>query len=72
MYTHSQAIKLGVRGYVRNLSNGDVEIMAVGEIEAVNALIEWAKSGSPSAVVKNLKLDLINDLEEFEGFEIRY
>ncbi len=72
MYTRSQAIKLGVRGYVRNLSNGDVEIIAVGEVAAVNGLVEWAKSGSPSAVVKNLKLDLISDLEEFEGFEIRY
>ena len=72
MYTHSQARQLGVRGYVRNLSNGDVEIIAVGEVEAVNRLVEWAKSGSPSAIVKNLNLDLISDVEEFEGFEIRY
>ncbi len=72
MYTCSQARQLGVRGYVCNLSNGDVEIIAVGEVEAVNRLIEWAKSGSPSAVVKSLKLDLINNVEQFEGFEIRY
>ena len=72
MYTRSQARELGVWGYVRNLSNGDVEIIAVGKVEAVNSLIEWAKSGSPSAVVNNLKVDAIADVEEFEGFEIRY
>ena len=72
IYTRTQARQLGVKGYVRNLSSGEVEIVACGEPENIDTLIEWAKSGSPSAVVNNLKVDVVTDVEEFEGFEIRY
>lgn len=72
MYTQQKARQLDVRGYVRNLRNRDVEIVAVGEVDAVDALIEWASSGSPEAVVNNLEVELIDNGEEFKGFEIRY
>ena len=72
MSTRSQAERLGVAGTVRNLSNGDVEIVAAGETEAVDALLEWAKSGSPSAVVKNLQTEAMDYKDgEFSSFEIR-
>jgi acylphosphatase len=72
IYTQQKARQLGVSGYVRNLRNGDVEIVASGEDEQVNTLIEWAKSGSPEAVVANLEVEAITDnIEEFKGFEIR-
>ncbi|MEO0013428.1 MAG: hypothetical protein RLZZ535_1817 [Cyanobacteriota bacterium] len=72
MYTRAQARQLGVSGYVRNLKNGDVEIVAAGETEQVDALLKWAESGSPEAVVNNLEVEVITDVEKFEGFEIRY
>ena len=73
IYTRTQARKLGVCGYVQNLRNGDVEIVAEGEAQKIDALMEWAKFGPPSAVVNNLEVEVIsgND-EKFEGFEIRY
>ncbi|RMF27840.1 MAG: acylphosphatase, partial [Cyanobacteria bacterium J083] len=49
MHTLKQAKKLNLKGYVRNLSNGNVEIVAEGEDEKVDSLINWAKSGSPLA-----------------------
>lgn len=71
-YTQAQAQKLGIYGYVRNLRNGDVEIVAEGEAEKLDALIDWAKLGSPSAVVNNLKTEVLNNHEsEFSTFEIR-
>lgn len=74
MYTRTQAKQLGVSGYVRNLRNGDVEIVAAGEAATVDALLKWAESGSPEAVVNNLKVELIDidNGEEFKSFEIRY
>ena len=73
MYTQTQARRLGVCGYVCNLRDGNVEIIAEGEAAKVDALLEWAKSGSPSAVVRNLEVETIaNNIEEFEGFEIRH
>ena len=73
MYTRTQARQLGVRGYVRNLRNGNVEIVAEGTVEAIDALMAWAKSGSPSAVVRNLEVEVVtHHIEEFADFEIRY
>ncbi|WP_019504146.1 acylphosphatase [Pleurocapsa sp. PCC 7319] len=72
MYTRAQARQLGLYGYVRNLRNGDVEIVAAGEAERLDTLVEWAKSGAPSAVVSNLQLEVMNYSDgEFRDFEIR-
>lgn len=72
MSTRDQAKQLDVRGYVQNLSNGDVKIVAQGEVASVNSLIEWAKSGPPSAVVDNLAIKVLtNNVEEFKDFRIR-
>ncbi|BAU64368.1 acylphosphatase [Stanieria sp. NIES-3757] len=72
MSTRSQARQIGIDGFVRNLTNGDVEIIAKGEAEKVDRLLEWAKSGPPSAVVNKLEVEvLVDNGEELKGFEIR-
>ena len=71
-HTRQQALKLGLRGYVRNLVNGDVEIIAQGDSPQVDRLIKWAKSGSPQSKVNNLKLEIMSNEDEFEDFAIRY
>ncbi len=71
MSTQSKAKQIGVSGYVRNLANGDVEIVAVGEVDSVNELLTWAKSGPSSAIVDNLQVENLANDKEFQGFEIR-
>jgi len=72
MYTQSQAKELGVMGFVQNLDDGTVRIMAAGEDDKVDALIDWAKSGSPPAEVENLETEVMEYQQgEFDGFEIR-
>ena len=72
MSTRSQAEQLGVCGTVRNLNNGNVEIIAAGEAEAVNALIDWARSGPSSAVVDDLQTEAVDYKDaQFNSFEIR-
>ena len=71
-YTRQQALKLRLRGYVKNLVNGDVEIVAQGDSPQVDRLIEWAKSGSPAAEVNNLKLEVMSNKDEFKDFVISY
>ena len=72
MSTRSQAKQLGVYGTVRNLNNGNVEIVAAGETEAVDALIDWARSGPSSAVVNDLQTEAMDYKDgEFNSFEIR-
>lgn len=72
MYTQSKAEELGVLGFVQNLDDGTVKIVATGEDDKVDALIDWAKSGSPPAEVKDLQIEVMEYREgEFDRFEIR-
>ena len=72
MYTQSKAKELGVVGFVQNLADGTVKIIAAGEDAKVNALIDWAKTGSPPAEVENLQIEVMKyGAEEFDSFEIR-
>lgn len=46
-----EAERLGVSGYVRNLEDGRVEVVARGERSAVEALLAWCMHGPPGALV---------------------
>lgn len=52
----SMAIDLGVAGWVRNLSDGSVELAAEGTREAVDQLLEWCQLGPPHANVTTLEI----------------
>jgi acylphosphatase len=53
--TRERAQQLGCRGYARNLADGRVEVLAVGEPAAVDALIEWLWRGPPAAHVQDVQ-----------------
>ena len=72
MYTQSKAEELDVVGFVQNLDDGTVKIVAAGEDSKVDALIDWAKTGSPAAEVDNLQTEGMEYQQgEFDRFEIR-
>jgi acylphosphatase len=50
-WTERQAVRLGLSGWVRNRSNGCVEILAHGTDEALAALEQLCRSGPPAASV---------------------
>ena len=50
----SEALRLGIRGYAENLSDGSVEVVAEGEANAVELLSRWLRNGPPRAVVSNV------------------
>lgn len=50
-----EAERSGVRGWVRNRSDGSVEALVQGEAQAVARLVAWARHGPPAARVDELK-----------------
>jgi acylphosphatase len=64
--TRQKAIELGCAGYARNLPDGRVEVLAVAEPDAVQALIEWMWQGPPSAQVADIQVTDVapDDLDE--------
>lgn len=68
-YTQSRATSLGVVGFVRNLSDGRVEVMAVGTALQLEAFSLWLQSGPPQARVEGVTQEIVA-LQEFEGFEV--
>ena len=66
---HAEAVTLGLRGWVRNRSDGRVEALVCGEEEAVDALTVWAHRGPDHArvdrVLCNDEPDADDSLESF-------
>ncbi len=65
-----QADKLGLNGWVRNLSDGSVEIQVEGEKETLKRFLEWCKTGPPNALVTNVDLNHLQSSGEFCSFSI--
>ena len=54
--TRQVADDLSLLGYVRNLSDGRVEVSVAGDIESVDSLIKWLKTGPKLAKVSNIEV----------------
>jgi acylphosphatase len=50
-----RARELGIRGYARNLPDGRVEVLAVGDASAVNTFVEWLWTGSSASKVTSVE-----------------
>lgn len=73
--TKKEADKRGIRGWVRNLRDGRVEALLVGDAAAVEAMVEWCGIGSPLSrptfVERVEDKAASDDADQPAGFEIR-
>ncbi len=63
-FVHREAAELGLRGWVRNTDTGDVEVVTVGDAEALEELRELLHEGSRGSRVDAV---IEHELEESEG-----
>jgi acylphosphatase len=66
-YVQDSAGKLGIYGFVRNLPDGTVEILAQGSPDVLKEFVEYLHEGSLLSKVENVSIDwrtakkLLND-----------
>ncbi len=65
------AERQGVRGWVRNRSDGAVEAVLQGPRPRVDAVIDWMRRGPPGAFVADARIEMLASAEPHERFEIR-
>lgn len=70
-FTQHVATQLGLRGFVRNLWNGDVEVGAEGPRRVIEHLIEKLRRGPSMADVDEVQVTWDAPSGGFTGFVIR-
>ncbi len=71
-FTQRRAADLGVRGWVRNLSDGSVELVAEGMRNQMEMLLDAVRVGPADAVVETVDVQWSSPTGEFGRFEVRY
>ncbi len=66
-----QANMLGLRGFVENKYNGNVEVVAEGERFLLEELVKQVRVGPRSAQVTKVVLEWTNPTRHFTHFQIR-
>ena len=61
-----------VRGWVRNLKDGRVELVAEGEKEILNRFLTAVRQGPMRNFIKDARVTWSQCLDEFTDFDIRY
>ncbi|HWD29509.1 MAG TPA: acylphosphatase [Rhizomicrobium sp.] len=69
-YVIAEATRLGVDGWVRNRSDGKVEVLASGPNAAVETLVGLCMKGPPGSSVKDVELHKAEPPAE-KGFKRR-
>jgi acylphosphatase len=66
-------MKKQFKGYIQNLPDGTVEVVAEVFDEDLDIFMQILKEGSPVSSVENITYEIIDDAEfNTDGFEIRY
>ncbi len=70
-FVQKEAKSIGIKGYVKNLENGDVLIIAQGENYQLEEFVKNVKTKHHYATVKEM---LIKDIEssDYDGFTIKF
>lgn len=64
-----KADELGVTGWVRNTRDGDVELLAVGSQDRIEAMIRWCHIGPPASKVTAVEVRSLPE-QACDGFSV--
>jgi acylphosphatase len=67
-----EAQRLNIRGFVRNASNGAVEVTAEGPADKIDQFQAWLNHGPAGAVVREVAIESRVCRGQFDRFTIEY
>ena len=67
-----EARRLGVKGFVRNVSDGSVEAVGEGDARAVTAFLAWLEIGPPGATVHRVTVTEVPYAGRFDRFSVEF
>lgn len=70
--TKKTAVNLGLTGWVKNLKDGRVEVLAEGKKQNLIKLVDFLKKGSSAAKVQEVNYELRKEMKNFKDFTIKY
>ncbi|MFQ5951277.1 MAG: acylphosphatase [Candidatus Geothermarchaeales archaeon] len=70
--TERKALRLGLKGWVRNLPDGRVEALFQGDRNSVERMLRWCHRGPAFAKVSDVSVQWEEYGNEFSGFTIWY
>lgn len=70
--TCREALKLNIVGWVKNLTYGTVEVIAEGNEDELQKLIDWLHVGSHRSNVENVDVKWSELTGDFTQFEMRF
>ncbi len=70
--TEQKALELGLKGMVRNLPDGRVEIIAEGPEDNLRTLKDWCFEGPDLAMVEDVSTETQTPTGEFTKFRVQH
>lgn len=71
-YTTTIARMYGINGYVKNLYNGNVEIVAQAKSSDIENFLKKIRIGPPSSRVNSIDIEELSDAVNYEAFNISF
>lgn len=71
-FIKENAVKLGVRGYLRKLDSGKLEIFIEGNVDEVDEMVSICKRGTQHTQIRNVdeKTEKFQDFKDFKVLKI--
>lgn len=69
--TVTRANEIGITGWVRNVPDGSVEVLACGEEVKLEEFFQWLHKGPMLARVDSVQSEQV-ELEQYTDFSVRY
>ncbi len=68
--TKNKADELGLTGWVKNIPDGKVEVLAEGKERGLKEFIKWCYNGSKGAKVDKVEVEWRDYENKFDNFKI--